>query len=87
MDQIVRFGGNGVGQILAAAAVALLIRLFSDLHPEGDTQDYEYDREDVAEDVDDNEEAPMAGKICPVTIRWENLTCSVSDKSSKSVEF
>ncbi|KAL7203232.1 hypothetical protein ACSBR2_016520 [Camellia fascicularis] len=30
-------------------------------------------------------DAPVSGKLSPVTIRWSNITCSLSDKSSKAV--
>lgn len=69
--------GGGVGQLLAAVAAALLLRLFSGPGPE------------LLPDDDDNEEekghAPVKGKVAPVTIRWTNINCSLSDKSSKSV--
>ncbi|GLT35031.1 hypothetical protein SLA2020_095160 [Shorea laevis] len=78
-------GGNGVGQILAAMAAALLFRLFSGpgpaLVPENEP-DGEGENGDDAGD-----EAPVTGKVSPVTIRWRNITCSLSDKSSKSVRF
>lgn len=80
--QIVRFGGSGVGQILAAAAVALLFRLFSGPGPE------EEEVELLTDDNDGNAEsgeAPVSGKLYPVTIRWASVSCSVSDKSKKSV--
>ncbi|CAK7326699.1 unnamed protein product [Dovyalis caffra] len=82
--QIASFGGNGVGQVLAAAAVALLLRLFSGpgpaLIPEDEFPDDE--RNDAAGD-----DFPDTGKVVPVTIRWSNITCSLSDKSSKSLRF
>ncbi|CAL5382179.1 unnamed protein product [Camellia sinensis] len=31
-------------------------------------------------------DAPVSGKLSPVTIRWSNITCSFSDKSSKAGE-
>lgn len=81
------FGGNGVGQILVAMTAALLLRLFSGPGPamlpenEADNDDNE-----MAGDGDGGE-APPAGKVFPMTIRWRNITCSLSDKSSKSVRF
>lgn len=73
-------GKGGVGQILTAIAAALLLRLFSSpgpaLLPENEAED---DREG------DSGDAPVPGKVSPVTIRWTNITCSLSDKSSKSV--
>lgn len=84
-------GGNGVGQVLAAIAVSLLFRLFTGPGPALVTDDdsaYADDdeRNDVAEANGDGE-APVDGKVFPVTIRWQNITCSLSDKSSKSVRF
>lgn len=77
-------GGNGLGQILAAVATALLFRLFSGpgpaLPPEADQED----RDDFAGDSESGE-STADGKVLPVIIRWRNITCSLSDKSSKSV--
>ncbi|KAG6757690.1 hypothetical protein POTOM_038012 [Populus tomentosa] len=82
--QLVSLGGNGAGKFLAAAAVALLLRLFSGpgpaLMPEDESPDDE--KNDAADD-----DSPDVGKVFPVTIRWSNITCSLSDKSSKSVRF
>lgn len=84
-------GGNGVGQVLAAVAVSLLFRLFTGPGPALVTDDDsaygdDDERNDVAEANGDGE-APVDGKVFPVTIRWQNITCSLSDKSSKSVRF
>ena len=72
-------GGNGVGQLLAAA---LLLRLFSGpgpaLSPENDTGEEN-------DDVTGDDVPPPAGKVFPVTITWRNITCSLSNKHSKSV--
>ncbi|KAF3945919.1 hypothetical protein CMV_027754, partial [Castanea mollissima] len=81
-------GGNGLGQILAAVATALLFRLFSGpgpaLPPEADQEDR--DEDDFAGDSESGD-STADGKVFPVTIRWRNITCSLSDKSSKSVRF
>lgn len=81
VDAVSGIGGNGVGRALAAVAAALLVRLFAGpgiaLLPENEA-DYDY-----AETEDGGDSSP--GKIRPVTIRWRNITCSLSDKSSKSV--
>lgn len=78
-----RIGGNGVGQILVAVAAALFVRLFSGpgpaLLPEND-----FDDDDKNDDSDD---FTVDGKVFPVTIRWSNLSCSLSDKKSNSVRF
>lgn len=84
-------GGNGVGHVLAAVAVSLLLRLFTGPGPALVTDnDSAYGDDDeinnVAEDNGDGE-APVDGKVFPVTIRWRNITCSLSDKYSKSVRF
>ncbi|KAE8022814.1 hypothetical protein FH972_008583 [Carpinus fangiana] len=86
---IAGLGGNGVGRILVAVAAALLVRLFSgpgpallpEVEPDG------HDDEDDFSGDDDAGESPFAGKVFPVTIRWRNITCSLSEKSSKSVRF
>ncbi|KAL2904733.1 ABC transporter G family member 7 [Bienertia sinuspersici] len=79
-------GGNGVGQILVAVAVAFFVRLFSGpgpaLLPANEFDDENNDHDDVIDD-----ESSVDGKVFPVTIRWSNITCSLSDKKSKSVRF
>lgn len=79
---VVGFGESGLGKALAAIAAAFLFRLFSgpgpSLSPENDAEDHDLDDQN---DVDGGE----TGKVIPVTIRWRNITCSLSDKSSKSV--
>lgn len=84
---VVGFGGSGLGQALAAVAVALLLRLFSGpgpaLLPETETEeDGSYDQTEDGEN-----DTAVAGEAIPVAIRWRNITCSLSDKSSKSVIF
>lgn len=75
-------GGNGIGQILTAAAIALLVRLFSGPGP-ALLPDGEYAGDD--EKDGDGTEAVDPEKVSPVTIRWRNINCSLSDKSSKLV--
>ncbi|KAH6802173.1 ABC-2 type transporter family protein [Perilla frutescens var. frutescens] len=70
-------GGGGVGQLLAAVAAALLLRLFAGSGPELLTPD----------DEEEKDQVPLEGKVAPVTIKWANINCSLSDKSSKSVRF
>lgn len=80
-------GGNGVGRVLVAVAAALLFRLFSgpgpallpDSEPEGHDENDEFDGDGGAG------EKLVPGNFFPMTIRWRNITCSLSDKASKSV--
>lgn len=80
-------GGNGIGQVLIAVAAAFLLRLFSGpgpaLLPDTEPEDRE-DNEEFDGDGDAGE-APVPGKVLPVTIRWRSITCSLSDKSSTLV--
>lgn len=76
--QVVKFGGNGIGQVLAAAAAALLLRLFSGPGPALSPEDEFYEDET-------NGVAGDAEKVVPVTISWSKITCSLSDKSNKQV--
>ncbi|XP_057509317.1 ABC transporter G family member 7-like isoform X2 [Actinidia eriantha] len=73
-------GKGGVGQILAAVAAALLIRLFSGPGPA-------LLPEDDGDGESDDGEAPDTGKSPPVTLRWSNITFSLCDKASKAVRF
>ncbi|CAJ1977427.1 unnamed protein product [Sphenostylis stenocarpa] len=81
---IVGFGGSGFGQVAIAVAVSFLIRVFS---APGPALLPENDPDDTPENGSDDAEAPDAGKVTPVTIRWRNINCSLSDNSSKSVRF
>ncbi|XP_057961820.1 ABC transporter G family member 7 [Malania oleifera] len=87
VGQIVNFGGNGLGQLLAAVAAAVLLRLFSGpgpaLLPDNEADD---DNDGAAGDGDGNG-TQAAGKVAPVTIKWRNINCSLSERSSKSVRF
>ncbi|XP_058182439.1 ABC transporter G family member 7 isoform X2 [Rhododendron vialii] len=77
-------GKGGVGQILAAVAAALLFRLFSGPGPALSPED-ESDGGGEGEFEDGEDKSP--GKVSPVTIKWSNITCSLSDKSSQAVRF
>lgn len=85
--RMVGLGGYGVGQILAAVAAALLFRLFSGPGPamlsDNESED---DRNEIDGDGEGGE-APTSGNVFPVTIRWSNITCSLSDRSNKSVSY
>lgn len=80
------FGGNGLGHVIAAAAVTLLVRLFTLPSPAGLLPENEGDDPRDKEDKDaDGGKAPVSGKVPPVTVRWSNITCSISRKSSEPV--
>ncbi|KAL5559269.1 hypothetical protein UlMin_035480 [Ulmus minor] len=77
------FGSSGLGKALATVVAAFLLRLFSgpgpELSPEMEAED-----NDIEHQNDTN--ATVNDKVYPVTIRWRNITCSLSDKSSTSVQ-
>ncbi|GER44628.1 ABC transporter G family member [Striga asiatica] len=73
-------GGGGIGQVLAAVAAALLLRLFSAPGPEVLS-------EALPEDEEEKGDVPAKGKVVPVTIKWANINCALADKSSQSVRF
>lgn len=85
-QMVAGIGGNGLGQVLAAVAVTLLVRLFSGPGPVllPETEDEDHVDGEEKEDVEERE-GPVSGQVLPVAIRWSNITCSLSDKSSKSV--
>ncbi|KAG9450127.1 hypothetical protein H6P81_010092 [Aristolochia fimbriata] len=85
---MVIFGGNGVGRMLAAIAAALFIRVVSGPGPKlltGNNGSDDEIEDDTA--ASDGEEVPVSGKVPPVSIRWSNITCSLDDKSGKTVRF
>ncbi|KAL3830815.1 hypothetical protein ACJIZ3_019617 [Penstemon smallii] len=71
---------GGLGQLLAAVSAALLLRLFSAPGPA-------LLPEPEPEDEETNGDVSVKGKVSPVTIKWTNINCSLSDKSSNSVRF
>lgn len=91
------FGGNGVGQVVAglgssglgkavaAVAAAFLFRLFSGPGPALPPESYADDFDDGNAEEQNDGERGDSRKVTPVTIRWRNVTCSLSDKSSKLV--
>ncbi|XP_020236205.1 ABC transporter G family member 7 [Cajanus cajan] len=83
-QMIAGFGGSGLGQVVIAVAVSFLVRVFS---APGPALSPENDADDELDNDSGDAEAPPSGKVRPVTIRWRNINCSVSDKSSKSVRF
>ncbi|XP_028757766.1 ABC transporter G family member 7 [Neltuma alba] len=80
-------GGNGLGHVIAAAAVTLLLRLFSSPAPAALLPENENDDPCDKEEDADAGKAPVSGKVSPVTIRWSNITCSLFRKSSEPVKF
>ncbi|KAJ1402916.1 P-loop containing nucleoside triphosphate hydrolase [Sesbania bispinosa] len=84
-QMVVGFGGSGLGQVVIAVTVSFLVRIFSAPGPallaENDDDD------DVPNSDSHNGETSPSGKVTPVTIRWNSINCSLSDKSSKSVRF
>lgn len=91
-QMVLGFGGSGLGQALAAVAAVLLLRLFSGpgpaLLPDTELTDHDHDGDGDGDDViEDKGETPVGGNVIPVTIRWRNITCSLADKSSKSVSL
>ncbi|OVA08139.1 ABC transporter-like [Macleaya cordata] len=85
-------GGNGVGQILAAIAAALLLRLMSGPGPalllaEEEEEEENDKADDDGKDEEGEAEVTSAGKVVPMTIRWSSIACSLSDKSGKTVRF
>lgn len=77
-------GKGGVGQILAAVAAALLLRLFSGPGPALSPED---ESDGGGDGEFENGEDKSPGNVSPVTIKWSNITCSLSDKSSQAVSF
>ncbi|KAH7658548.1 Sulfate-transporting ATPase protein [Dioscorea alata] len=80
---MVALAGNGLARMLAALAAALFIRVITSpgpaLPPPND------DPESGSTDINDDEES--TGEVSPVTIRWNRITCFISDKRGKSVKF
>ncbi|XP_061365024.1 ABC transporter G family member 7 isoform X2 [Gastrolobium bilobum] len=83
-QMVAGFGGSGLGQVVVAVAVSLLVRIFS---APGPALSPENDYDDVPDNDSHGGEALPSGKVTPVTIRWNNINCSLSDKSSKFVRF
>ena len=81
---VAEIGGNGLGQILVAVATAFLFRLFFGPGPTLPPEANQEDRDDFTGDSESSDSI-IDNKVFPVTIRWHNITCSLSDKSSKSV--
>ncbi|EPS57384.1 hypothetical protein M569_17434, partial [Genlisea aurea] len=73
---------GGVGQLLAAVAAAVLLRLFSGAGPAS-----EPDAPPPSDEEESGDGVRRKGSVAPVTIKWTNINCSLSDKSSKSVRF
>ncbi|KAF3328958.1 ABC transporter G family member 7 [Carex littledalei] len=73
---------KGLGQLLAAVAAALFVRIITGVGPALAPP------EEVTEDAGDEEStAGDGGGVPPVTIRWNRITCSLSDKHGTTVRF
>lgn len=80
--------GGGLGQLLLAVGAALLLRMFSAPGQALLLDNEEQEEEDYESSDDAGEDAPVVtGKVFPVTIKWKNITCSLSNKSSHSIKF
>ncbi|XP_027367246.1 ABC transporter G family member 7 isoform X2 [Abrus precatorius] len=79
-QMVVGFGGSGLGQVVIAVAVSFIVRVFS---APGPALSPDNDDDDMPDNDSRNGEAPSSGKVTPVTIRWNSINCSLSDKSSK----
>ncbi|KAH9621616.1 hypothetical protein KSS87_011725 [Heliosperma pusillum] len=77
-----KIGGNGVAQLLVTAAAALIVRFMSRPAP-----DKHFDDENSVNDDDGFEDSTADGNVFPVTIRWSNITCSLSNIKTNSVKF
>ncbi|KAB2619987.1 ABC transporter G family member 7 [Pyrus ussuriensis x Pyrus communis] len=69
---VLGIGGSGVGRALAAVPQLFCSASF----PETDADD---DKDNDA--IDHKAETPGVGKVIPVTIRWRNINCSLSELS------
>lgn len=75
-------GGPGPSRRAAALLLCLFSGSGTEFPPETDADD---DKDNDA--IDHKAETPGVGKVIPVTIRWRNINCSLSDKSSTAVSF
>ncbi|KAF3796883.1 ABC transporter G family member 7 [Nymphaea thermarum] len=75
---------QGVGQLLAAVAAAFVVRIITasprELPPE-------VEEAEVDDEGSEEEPPPPAGKVVPVSLRWSNITCSLSEKSGRLVRY
>ncbi|KAK1302607.1 ABC transporter G family member 7 [Acorus calamus] len=83
--RMLRLGGNGVAQALAALAAALLLRLFAGPGPSLPSEEEDPPAADEVSGSGDGDSD--GGGVLPVTIRWRNITCSLSDKRGRTVRF
>ncbi|KOM31407.1 hypothetical protein LR48_Vigan01g096200 [Vigna angularis] len=81
-QMVVGFAGSGFDKVAIALTVSFLIHVFSAPSP---ALSLDNDHDDTQENGSNDAEAPPAGKVTPVTIRWRNINCCLSDKSSKNV--
>ncbi|CAA7402165.1 unnamed protein product [Spirodela intermedia] len=82
--------GSGLGQVLGGLVAAFILRLVTGPGPEMLAAPVEEEGEE-AQSTSEDPEAPAgpgsAGGVPPVTIRWSNITCTLSDKRGKVVRF
>ncbi|KAI3996199.1 hypothetical protein MKX01_022693 [Papaver californicum] len=83
--------GNGMGQVLAAIAAALLLRLFSgpgpSVFPEEQDDDNDIEGKERKNEEEEQTSNPGVLSVKPTTIQWSNITCYLSNKSGKTVRF
>ncbi|KAJ3694396.1 hypothetical protein LUZ60_009876 [Juncus effusus] len=73
---------KGLGQLLAAVAAAFFVRIITAPGPVLPST------EEEEEENGGDEESQVGGAIVPpVTIRWNDITCSLSDKRGNTVRF
>lgn len=81
--------GSGLGQVLGALVAAFFLRLVTGPGPELLVAPVEEEEGEDAQSKSEDPEAPAgaasAGGLTPVTIRWSNITCTLSDKRGKVV--
>ncbi|RZR77621.1 hypothetical protein BHM03_00002733 [Ensete ventricosum] len=82
---VVGFDGRGLGRILAALAAAFFFRAISGAGPALPLPGEEED--DEGQQPAGDEEAPVSAEVLPVTIRWSDITCTLSDKRGRRVSI
>ena len=73
--------GSGLGQLVGALLAAFFLRLVTGPGPELLASP----GEDETEDSDSHKGGVAKSDVAPVTIRWSNISCTLSDKRGKLV--